>query len=191
MGGGGRCKGLHCPRAGPAALVSPPTDAWGPCLSAFSPSRDPEHAVPAPLAPPVPLPQICKWNLRKLAEALDPTLPQTVSLPILEAEYDGTFRREYEDRMLQKLGFLAPISREEDLEMLQDLLSVMESTGADWTDTFRALARVCGRCGCGRTRLATSVCQLRHDRMGQGPTEPHAGRSTFLLSSGGAGGGYY
>ena len=40
-------------------------------------------------------------------------------------------------------------------------------------------------------RLATSVCQPRHDRMEQGPTEPHAGRSTFLLSSGGAGGGYY
>ena len=38
-------------------------------------------------------------------------------------------------------------------------------------------------------RLATSVCQLRHDRMEQGPTEPHAGRSTFLLSFGGAGGG--
>ena len=40
------------------------------------------------------------------------------------------------------------------------------------------------------TRLATSVCRLRHDRMEQDPTEPHAGRSTFLLSSGGAGGGY-
>jgi len=40
-------------------------------------------------------------------------------------------------------------------------------------------------------RLGTSVCQLRHDQMEQGPTEPHAGRSTFLLSSGGAGGGYY
>ena len=43
----------------------------------------------------------------------------------------------------------------------------------------------------GWARLATSVCQLRHDQMEQGPTEPHAGRSTFLLSSGGAGGGYY
>ena len=40
-------------------------------------------------------------------------------------------------------------------------------------------------------RLATSVCQLRHDQMERGPTEPHAGRSTFLLSFGGAGGGYY
>ena len=40
-----------------------------------------------------------------------------------------------------------------------------------------------------RSRPATSVCQLRHDRMEQDPTEPHAGRSTFLLSSGGVGGG--
>ena len=30
-------------------------------------------------------------------------------------------------------------------------------------------------------RLATSVYRLRHGRMEQGPTEPHAGRSTFLL----------
>ena len=40
-----------------------------------------------------------------------------------------------------------------------------------------------------RTRLAISVCPLRYDQMGQGPTEPHAGRGAFLLSSGGAGGG--
>ena len=39
-------------------------------------------------------------------------------------------------------------------------------------------------------RLATSVCQLRHNQMEQGPTEPHTGRSTFLLSSGDAGGRY-
>ena len=40
----------------------------------------------------------------------------------------------------------------------------------------------------GGVRLATSVCQLRHDQMEQGPTEPQSERSTFLLSSGGAGG---
>ena len=40
-------------------------------------------------------------------------------------------------------------------------------------------------------RLVTSVCQLRYDHMEQDPTEPRTGRSTFLLSSGGAGGGYY
>ena len=42
-----------------------------------------------------------------------------------------------------------------------------------------------------RTDLPLASAGLRHDRMGQGPTEPHAGRSTFLLSSGGAGGGSY
>ena len=41
------------------------------------------------------------------------------------------------------------------------------------------------------TRRATSTCRLRHDRTEQGPTEPQTGRGTFLLSSGGAGGGYY
>ena len=48
---------------------------------------------------------------------------------------------------------------------------------------------VCGHAT--QTRLATSVCQPRHDQMEQGPTEPRIGRSMFLLSSGGAGGGYY
>ena len=41
------------------------------------------------------------------------------------------------------------------------------------------------------TRLGTSVGHLRHDPMEQGPTEPHAGRGMLLLSSGGAGGGYF
>ena len=49
--------------------------------------------------------------------------------------------------------------------------------------TLHALSPMC--------RRATSVCQPRHDQMEQGPTEPHAGRQTFLLSSAGAGGRYY
>ena len=55
--------------------------------------------------------------------------------------------------------------------------------------TGRSL-RPCRSCTAPTPRRATS-CQLRHDRMEQGPTESHAGRSTFLLSSGGGGGGYY
>ena len=46
--------------------------------------------------------------------------------------------------------------------------------------------RVFGPCWA-RTRLATSICQLRH-QMEQGPTEAHTGCGTFLLSFGGAGG---
>ena len=54
----------------------------------------------------------------------------------------------------------------------------------------RAGGRGARKAPCVCRTLATSVCQLRHDQMEQGPTEPHAGRGTFLLSSGGAGGGY-
>ena len=57
-----------------------------------------------------------------------------------------------------------------------------------WKGNGRGVAGDGGR---GQCRLTTSVCQLRHDQIEQGPTEPHTGRSTFLLSSGGAGGGYY
>ena len=48
------------------------------------------------------------------------------------------------------------------------------------------LKRVLWLARCPMHRFATSICQLRHDQMEQGPTEPRAGRSTFLLSSGGA-----
>ena len=39
-----------------------------------------------------------------------------------------------------------------------------------------------------RWGCTTLRCNCAGHRMEQGPTEPHAGRSTFLLSSGGAGG---
>ena len=40
-------------------------------------------------------------------------------------------------------------------------------------------------------RLATGICHLRYERVAQGPTEPHSGRGTFLLSSGDGGDRYY
>ena len=71
-------------------------------------------------------------------------------------------------------------------------------------DGWRSRARLGWRVSCywlqegvshngqwGRIRLATSVRQLRHDQMEQGPTEPRTGRGMFLLSFGGAGGEYY
>ena len=58
-------------------------------------------------------------------------------------------------------------------------------------DTVAFHARYAATWSSHRFRLATSICRLRHNPNRRGPTEPHAGRSTFLLSSGGAGGGYY
>ena len=42
-----------------------------------------------------------------------------------------------------------------------------------------------------RVRLATAVCQSRHNQAGLGPTEPCTGRSRFLPSSGCQWGEYY
>ena len=82
-------------------------------------------------------------------------------------------------------GGLSPMTRRRGTEALVSVPVRWElpATGdADQCRTWRTL-----------NILATSVCQLRHDQMEQGPTEPHAGHSTFLLSFSGAGvgGGRY
>ena len=51
-------------------------------------------------------PSICKWNLLKLAEALDPVLPFEQSSAYVEQEFDKQFTEFYNTRMAQKLGFI-------------------------------------------------------------------------------------
>ena len=63
-------------------------------------------------------------------------------------------------------------------------------TQSTYRSTEVASERRAVGCGCALCRLATGIYQLRHDQMEQGPTGPHGGYSTFLLSFGGAGGGY-
>ena len=61
-------------------------------------------------------------------------------------------------------------------------------------DPFQKAACVCSPQQLANgARRAARICQLRHDQVGQGPTEPHADyvADTFLLSSGGVGGEYY
>ena len=74
-----------------------------------------------------------------------------------------------------------PISLEQKMHILHLKTQVSDSTHGTQEDRLKNAL----------PKSDVSVCQPRHDRMEQGPTEPHAGRSTFLLSSGGAGGGYY
>uniref|UniRef100_A0A8C5MC63 Selenoprotein O n=1 Tax=Leptobrachium leishanense TaxID=445787 RepID=A0A8C5MC63_9ANUR len=88
-------------------------------------------------------PEICKWNLGKLAEALVPELPLDISQSILEEEYDPEFQRCYLQKMRKKLG-LVQLEREDDGKLISDLLETMNATGADFTNTFRALSRYAG-----------------------------------------------
>ncbi|KAJ6666414.1 hypothetical protein lerEdw1_000688 [Lerista edwardsae] len=84
-------------------------------------------------------PEICKWNLGKLAEALSPELPLEISIPILEEEYDTEFERQYLQKMRKKLGFIQ-LQLEDDNKLVSDLLETMHFTGADFTNTFRLLS---------------------------------------------------
>ncbi|XP_072452571.1 protein adenylyltransferase SelO, mitochondrial isoform X2 [Notamacropus eugenii] len=83
-------------------------------------------------------PEVCKWNLQKLAEALVPELPLELSEPILE-EYDAEFERHYLHKMRRKLG-LIQLELEEDRELVSSLLETMHLTGADFTNTFYLLS---------------------------------------------------
>ncbi|KAL8221148.1 UNVERIFIED_CONTAM: hypothetical protein K2H54_060127 [Gekko kuhli] len=84
-------------------------------------------------------PEICKWNLGKLAEALVPELPLDISMPILEEDYNAEFEAHYMQIMRRKLGFIQ-LQLEDDNKLVSDLLETMHVTGADFTNTFRLLS---------------------------------------------------
>ena len=48
---------------------------------------------------------MCKWNLHRLAEALEPVLPLETSKKMIEQVYDLNYNRYYYYTMLKKLGF--------------------------------------------------------------------------------------
>lgn len=73
-------------------------------------------------------PEICKWNLGKLAEALVPELPLEISELILEEEYDAEFEKHYLQKMRKKLG-LTRLELEEDNKLVSELLETMHLTG--------------------------------------------------------------
>uniref|UniRef100_H3BB85 Selenoprotein O n=2 Tax=Latimeria chalumnae TaxID=7897 RepID=H3BB85_LATCH len=83
-------------------------------------------------------PEICKWNLKKLAEALVPELPLEVSQPVLDEEYDAEFEKHYLMKMRNKLGLVQ--EQEEDSKLVSELLETMQSTGMDFTNCFRLLS---------------------------------------------------
>lgn len=73
-------------------------------------------------------PEVCKWNLRKLAEALAPELPLVLAEAVLAEEYDAEFRRHYLHKMRRKLGLVCA-EREEDAALVARLLETMQLTG--------------------------------------------------------------
>uniref|UniRef100_G1TWD8 Selenoprotein O n=1 Tax=Oryctolagus cuniculus TaxID=9986 RepID=G1TWD8_RABIT len=84
-------------------------------------------------------PEVCKWNLQKLAEALAPELPLELGEAIVAEEFDAEFQRHYLQKMRRKLG-LVRVEQAEDAALVAKLLETMRLTGADFTNTFCALS---------------------------------------------------
>lgn len=87
-------------------------------------------------------PAVLKWNLARLAETLlsliDSTPDDAISAvtAVLDS-FDERFQNHYAAGMSAKLGLAG-----EDIDpaLIDDLLALMKTHGADWTGTFRALA---------------------------------------------------
>lgn len=84
-------------------------------------------------------PEICKWNLGKLAEVLVPELTLEVGQSIIEEEFNSEFDQHFLQKMRKKLGLLR-CEKAEDEALVSDLLHVFHSTGADFTNSFRLLS---------------------------------------------------
>ncbi len=52
-------------------------------------------------------PDICKWNLHKLAEALHPLVPIEATRALIDSYFHSTFAANYLHLMRQRLGLLS------------------------------------------------------------------------------------
>ena len=89
-------------------------------------------------------PRIAQWNLARLAEGLLPLIAEKEDEAIRLAEgVLGKFADEFQGHWLEgfrsKLGLFTAEAGDE--ELIRALLSLMKDSGADFTNTFVALAR--------------------------------------------------
>ncbi|TNV81379.1 hypothetical protein FGO68_gene17630 [Halteria grandinella] len=93
-------------------------------------------------------PKTCKYNLKRLAEALDPVVPLAWSMEYIDKKYDEMYSAEYLDMMARKLGFKIQGQVKSELsdaefELISSLMGhVMPETATDFTNTFRILSKV-------------------------------------------------
>ncbi len=83
-------------------------------------------------------PAVALWNLHRLAQSLS-DLMTVAELEQALAEYEPALMQAYGDEMRAKLGFTRQDKQDNDI--LTELLALMSSEGADYTQTFRLLSR--------------------------------------------------
>jgi uncharacterized protein YdiU (UPF0061 family) len=106
-------------------------------------------------------PRIAQWNLSRLAQSLLPLLDNEPDKALEEAQgaidgFPGRFEQAYLACFRAKLGLAE--AHEGDAELIDTLLQAMSETGADFTNTFRALCDAAeGADGPFRTQLGGHV----------------------------------
>ncbi|HKK19521.1 MAG TPA: YdiU family protein [Opitutales bacterium] len=90
-------------------------------------------------------PQIAQWNLARLAETLLPLLDpeEETAIEIANAvvgDFGNIFQKEYLNAMRGKFGLFS--GEEEDLDLIGDFLSILQSCEADFTLSFRTLGKL-------------------------------------------------
>jgi len=75
----------------------------------------------------------------KLAEALSLIVPMERFRPTLD-RFEETFRNYWLEKMRKKFGFIE--SKANDDELIVDFINVLQSTGADMTNSFRLLSKL-------------------------------------------------
>jgi uncharacterized protein YdiU (UPF0061 family) len=95
-------------------------------------------------------PNITQWNLARFAETLLPLLDTNentaieIAMEVLN-QFPATFEGYWLTGMRKKLGFQT--AETEDIELVNTLLDWMQTTGADFTNTFRDLSTEDGLAG--------------------------------------------
>jgi uncharacterized protein YdiU (UPF0061 family) len=83
-------------------------------------------------------PNVGLWNCARLGEALHPLVDEGPARAALDG-FVTSYNTELATRFRSKLGLTG--EAEEDLELITGLFVLMQTTGADYTRTFRALSR--------------------------------------------------
>ena len=117
---------------GPCAFL----DAYHPATVFSSIDRDGRYAYANQ-------PRIAAWNLARLAETLLPLLAEDENKAVAHAEealtrFGPKFEIAFNKGMRKKLGLFS--EREEDTQLIRDLLTTMAENQADFTLTFRGLS---------------------------------------------------
>lgn len=108
-------------------------------LDAYDPSYIPNHSDDYGRYSYENQPKIFKWNLTRLALAIEPLLSKEQAAEVTETikNYDSLYQECFLSAFRRKLGLTAPSQDEE--KLIQLLLDIMETQRADFTQTFRQL----------------------------------------------------